>query len=584
MSLELSWGRAANSLNYELQQESCSKARTRPSRSCRCSTRTRSQGDYVPWFQFRGGRTGNAGQYQTDRGPFTNKNVTHDVVANLTKVCGLARAEGRLLLPEQLQAAEHLRQLQRRHQLRRQRQQPVRHRLQLRERGDRRVQHLHAGARSSRIPEWRYHNFEFYAQDNWKAGNKLTLDYGVRFYYLTPQWDETLQASNFLPTSSIAATRPRLYTPVCIGASPCAGANRRGMDPRSSRRADADAGQHRRCAVHRPPDAGLEPLQRLVPGRPGHQRPAAGRQRVQGLAARRRRLRPHAARARPIFRGGWGIFYDRPQGNMVFDMITNAPGVLNSSLAVGPAAGSHAPARQRAEPDAGLNPTAYDFEPPKVDAVERRPPEASCSATSCSTWPTSAPSRTTCCARCRSTRCRVGATFLPQNQDPTRAASAMPGVDGAADRPAAALPGLRRHPDVGLQRLRQLPLAADGRQPPVRQRLHVLVLLRVEQGAGHQQRRLHGRPAERDATPRPVASTTACPSYDRPHNFVTNFIYQLPSEGQRHGARLLIDDWQLSGVYRWTSGTPVSVGYSIPGIGNANLTGSATATRARASC
>ena len=33
-----------------------------------------------------------------------------------------------------------------------------------------------------------------------------------------------------------------------------------------------------------------------------------------------------------ILRGGWGIFYDRPQGNMVFDMIANAPGVLNSTV------------------------------------------------------------------------------------------------------------------------------------------------------------------------------------------------------------------------------------------------------------
>src|SRR4029453_9173057 len=33
-----------------------------------------------------------------------------------------------------------------------------------------------------------------------------------------------------------------------------------------------------------------------------------------------------------ILRGGFGIFYERPQGNMVFDMISNAPGVLNSRL------------------------------------------------------------------------------------------------------------------------------------------------------------------------------------------------------------------------------------------------------------
>ena len=36
-------------------------------------------------------------------------------------------------------------------------------------------------------------------------------------------------------------------------------------------------------------------------------------------------------RATTIIRGGLGIFYDRPQGNQVFDMIANAPGVLNST-------------------------------------------------------------------------------------------------------------------------------------------------------------------------------------------------------------------------------------------------------------
>jgi hypothetical protein len=49
---------------------------------------------------------------------------------------------------------------------------------------------------------------------------RLTLDYGVRFYAMTPQWDTTLQVSNFLPDQFNKAAAARLF-PVCIGASPC---------------------------------------------------------------------------------------------------------------------------------------------------------------------------------------------------------------------------------------------------------------------------------------------------------------------------------------------------------------------------
>jgi hypothetical protein len=62
---------------------------------------------------------------------------------------------------------------------------------------------------------------------------------------------------------------------------------------------------------------------------------------------------------------------------------------------------------------------------------------------------------------------------------------------------------------------------------------------------------------------------------DRTHNFVLNFVYQTP----RKASGILggvVNDWQLSGVYRWTSGRPRNVAFSIPGIGAANLTGSSS--------
>ncbi len=65
-SLELSWGRAANSLNYQLQQQQLFRANAGVS-ALPLLFPSAVQADYVPFFSFRGGRTGNVGQYQTDR-------------------------------------------------------------------------------------------------------------------------------------------------------------------------------------------------------------------------------------------------------------------------------------------------------------------------------------------------------------------------------------------------------------------------------------------------------------------------------------------------------------------------------------
>ncbi len=56
---------------------------------------------------------------------------------------------------------------------------------------------------------------------------------------------------------------------------------------------------------------------------------------------------------------------------------------------------------------------------------------------------------------------------------------------------------------------------------------------------------------------------------------MATFIYQSPDVA--HGALgWLTNRWQLAGNYRWLYGTPASAGFSIPGIGNINLTGSST--------
>jgi hypothetical protein len=57
--------------------------------------------------------------------------------------------------------------------------------------------------------------------------------------------------------------------------------------------------------------------------------------------------------------------------------------------------------------------------------------------------------------------------------------------------------------------------------------------------------------------------------YDRTHNITINAIYQTPTVTSKKGLGLLANDWQISGVYRWTSGRPNTINFSIPGIGAA---------------
>jgi hypothetical protein len=88
-------------------------------------------------------------------------------------------------------------------------------------------------AQASRYVEgnFNYNNTEWYVQDNWKASNKLTMDYGVRFVHATPQYDNLLQSGNFVPDKWSQAAAPQLYVAGCAnGVYPCSGTNRQAMN------------------------------------------------------------------------------------------------------------------------------------------------------------------------------------------------------------------------------------------------------------------------------------------------------------------------------------------------------------------
>jgi hypothetical protein len=67
-------------------------------------------------------------------------------------------------------------------------------------------------------------------------------------------------------------------------------------------------------------------------------------------------------------------------------------------------------------------------------------------------------------------------------------------------------------------------------------------------------------------------------SFDRTHNFVLNYLYDLPKLSKVANnavVRSVFDNWQLSGVTSFTSGAPLGIGYSL--VSGADLVGASGA-------
>ena len=534
------------------------------------------QKDYIPDLRFNGGRVGgSAGFLATANGPFTNENTTYDVIANLTKIWGPHSAKVGVYYQSSWKPQGTFA--------------PFNSSISFIDNSSNPydtgfgyanaatgVFGTYVQASKYARPEWRYRNLEWYGQDNWKVNSRLTFDYGVRFYYLTPQWDTTLQASNFLPDRFDPAGAATLYVPVCIGTYPCPGSNRRGMDP-------ALVGSE-------PPSFGNTVDQRFI-GRlvPGSNPSNGAFQAGQGIGDTLQsgsafRVGPRlglvfdvSGRGTTIVRGGFGISFDRPQGNMVFDLITNAPGVLQPQLEWGRLQ-DLARAKGDPEPTLQMAPTAYDFKPPKVYAWNLGVQHKLSHAVIFDLAYVGSSSQDLL-RREAISAVPYGAAFLPENQDPTRPPSPVPG--------AVALPAdlLRPYPGYGNIGLRDYSAYSNyhALQTSLNRRFDNGLMFSAfyvwSKALGITNDDFSfGRPNASDAEIRRADYSYL--SYDRPHNFVLSFIYQTPRIASGF-LGVLANDWQLSGIYRWTSGRPYATSFSIPGIGPTNLTGSDAFQNAR---
>ena len=143
---------------------------------------------------------------------------------------------------------------------------------------------------------FRYHQLEFYAQDTWKITQKLTLDYGMRFAWIPPQYDAKNQIAIFDP-SLYDPTQAVHIDPSNGQIDPSFGGNPLNGIEFTTNNKVPDGGWNSR---------GLMPEPRL------------------GFAY------DLFSNHKTILRGGAGMMHDRVQGNLIFNTVFNNPAVVVS--------------------------------------------------------------------------------------------------------------------------------------------------------------------------------------------------------------------------------------------------------------
>ena len=177
-------------------------------------------------------------------GTFDQRFVINNFIDNLTKVTGKHTLQVRRLLPARLQREQLSEPRAERHRFLQQRHQSAQHRSPLLEHAAG-VYNSYTQASTKVKQSYFYQDISWYAQDTWKLTPRLTLDLG---HAVSPTTSRITTSSgrraSSTPSSTIPAKAPRIYRPVCVGASTCSAgqAAYRALDPATS--GTPTAGQH----------------------------------------------------------------------------------------------------------------------------------------------------------------------------------------------------------------------------------------------------------------------------------------------------------------------------------------------------
>jgi hypothetical protein len=519
------------------------------------------QNDYIPQFAFNGSnRLANTGGFGTNNAPFYNYNTTIEMIDNLSKVWNQHAFKAGIYMQRSRKDQTSFAEANGSYDFGDDPSNPYDAQFGFAN-AALGVYRSFSQASQYATGKYRYWNIEWYAQDTWKVTNRLTLDYGMRFYWVQPQYDSALLTSNFLPERWDPAKAPRLFMPgfasdgkTKIGIDPITGITRPATDigklvPGTGSILNGIAAAGKDVTKYLMKDRGI-----LYSPRLGFAYDVFGTQKV-------------------VIRGGAGIMYDRYQGNEIFDELVNPPTTIIPKLVNGLAK--------------DINPTGALLAPPSLNGLDYNgniPTTTNYSFGIQSQLPFKFVLDTAYVGslsrhlldRINLNAIPYGTTFLPQNQDPTKVAATPNALLGnnALDanflRPYPGFGDILVHREGGSTNYNSFQLGLNRRFSS-----SFTFGLAYTFGKALGTSTGDGDFVRIDKNQKQAYYGPL--GIDRRQTVAINYIYDFPRMFRSNAwGHAFLDGWQISGLTRLQSGSPFSIGGGIQGYSNQNITGSYT--------